>query len=358
MFDPEFFMLRALDLAKERRGFCAPNPAVGAVVVKNNQIVGQGTHWACGEPHAEVMALKEAGENAQGADIYITLEPCCHYGRTPPCVDLIIKCGIKKVFYGMSDPNPKMGEKSRILLQQAGVAEELLAVSAVSAFYESYLYWWQTGRPFVTLKLAMSLDGKIAGPEGKPIPLTGEACQRLTHEWRRQSDAILTTAKTVVMDNPALNVRLDNTVIAKPVYVMDRDLKLNPTIHLLQTSSQLIIFHGENISASDLKKWQETGAQLQTIPLDSQNLLLWNNILDFIGKAGVHDLWIEAGGVCFQTLWKASLINRLIFYIAPEVVGSRGISAFPSDMEFSLSENKNIEWQQYGADAVMFLKKP
>ena len=351
------FILQALALAEKRRGFCSPNPAVGALVVKDKNIIGRGIHWACGKPHAEVMALEEAGENAKGCELYVTLEPCCHFGRTPPCVNLIIKKGIRQVYYAMTDPNPKVLGKSFQLLNEAKVKIDFITVPQVVSFYESYSYWWQTAKPFVTFKLALSLDGKIAGKGRKRLQLTGVACQKLTHEWRKRSDALLTTAKTVLSDDPELNVRLDDEVISKKVYVLDRQLELSTSIKLLRTSAKLILLYDETTSSPKIAAWNNLGVECYPMPLSAPGELSWDAILKFIGEQGVHDLWVEAGSHCFQTLWQKRLINQLLLYLAPQVVGSNGLSAFSPDLQFCLSNDKNLIWQQYGPDVVLSWKK-
>ncbi|WP_304985754.1 bifunctional diaminohydroxyphosphoribosylaminopyrimidine deaminase/5-amino-6-(5-phosphoribosylamino)uracil reductase RibD [Coxiella-like endosymbiont] len=186
MNNSEVYLKQALEFAEIRRGFCAPNPAVGAILVKDNKIISTGFHKRNGLPHAEVEAINSAGENVKGADLYVTLEPCCHYGKTPPCTDLIIKTGIKSVYYSLADPNPNVFNKGAQALKQAGIDCFLLEIPEIKSFYKSYSYWTANKRSWITIKLALSLDGKIAGIKGKPVALTGEELKLYTHEFRKK----------------------------------------------------------------------------------------------------------------------------------------------------------------------------
>src|SRR3990167_3956342 len=208
-------MQQALSLAQSQRGCCAPNPAVGAVIVKEGQVISTGTHLGSGHPHAEIEALKSLGDQAKGATLIVTLEPCCHFGKTPPCTDQIIKSGIGEVYFVLLDPNPVVAGKGVTALKKAGIRCELIDLPEIRAFYESYIYWINNHRPWVTAKMALSLDGKIAGPDRVSVNITGKALQQLTHQYRQKSDALLTTINTIIHDNPQLNVRLDHTLVNK-----------------------------------------------------------------------------------------------------------------------------------------------
>ncbi len=184
------YIKKTLTLAEQRRGFCAPNPAVGAVVVKNEKIIGSGAHQQCGEPHAEVLALQAAGEAARGATLYVSLEPCCHWGRTPPCSELIIQSGISAVYYAYRDPNPAVAGQGAEKLRAAGIDCHYVAMPEADDFYASYYYWTEHHRPRVTAKIALSLDSKIAGVNGQPLTITGVPLQQYTHHGRQHSDAL------------------------------------------------------------------------------------------------------------------------------------------------------------------------
>ncbi len=343
-------LLRTLELAQKRRGFCAPNPAVGALVLKEGEVISEGFHLGAGQPHAEVEALKNLSEaNCKGATLYVSLEPCCHFGRTPPCTELIIKKGIRSVVYGHQDPNPVVAGKGAAVLRQAGVDVVQLPMDEVGSFYQSYDYWTHTKKPFTTAKLAMSLDGKIAGPDGKPIALTGEKCREFTHQRRLQSDALLTTAKTVYADDPQLNVRLGDTPIAKPLVLIDRLGRTPPDAKIFQTAKSVTLYVGEDVPSIRLERLRDAGAEviaLQTI----EGRLPLDEILSQLGQRGIHDLWVEGGAALFSAFLHNGLAQRAYLYIAPCLVGA-GVGAFDSSWPQTLAKGR-ITWIAQGRDVV------
>jgi diaminohydroxyphosphoribosylaminopyrimidine deaminase/5-amino-6-(5-phosphoribosylamino)uracil reductase len=230
------YLCAALTQAQVNRGFCSPNPAVGAIIVKDHKVLATGFHLGPGTHHAEVDAIKKLSPaETAGATIYISLEPCCHFGRTPPCTDALIQAGIKRVVYGYEDPNPLVKGKSQSLLQAANISCDYLPIAEIDAFYQSYSHWHLTKMPFITAKIALTLDGKMAGKLGQPIAITGPALQEFTHQSRKLSDAILTTAETILKDDPQLNIRLKNTIFTKPIYILDRQLKVSPEARIFST---------------------------------------------------------------------------------------------------------------------------
>lgn len=346
-----FFINKALELAKLRRGFCSPNPSVGAVIVKDNKIISEGYHWANGYPHAEVEALNKLDDEAHGATVYVTLEPCCHKNKkTPPCTDLLIQRGIKQVFYSYQDPNPQVAGLGEKILKNANIHCEYLVDTEVTKFYQSYHYWWQTQKPFLTAKIALSLDGKIAGFNSQQVAITGEAAKYFTHQQRKLNDAILTSAKTISSDDPLLNVRLDDTVYGKPVYILDRQLSTTLTARIFTTATAVTIFHDKNINAEKLQPFHEKKIRCIPITARSNNLAL-SEIIEFIGKDGVHDLWVEAGGQLFTNLVSEKLLQRAFIYIAPRSLGKKAQTAF--EQEFTLLDEKShCHWFGLGQDAV------
>jgi len=335
------YLKEALALAEIRRGFCAPNPSVGAVVVKDNAMISRGFHRAAGQPHAEVEALKELGDQAAGTTVYVTLEPCCIWGRTPPCTQLLIERKVGRVVYGFKDPNPKVSGRGASELAKAGIECVHVGTPESEAFYESYAHWVKTGRPFVTAKLAMSLDGKIAGPGGKSVKISGSALDEFTHERRKKSDAILTTGATILTDNPRLNARVGDKIFAKPVYVLDRSSRVPSTASVFQTAKNLTIFCNPGIRRANL------GVRTVEIP-DTVPFL--NEALSQIGKDGIHDLWVEAGGTCFRALLNDGLLNRAFIYFSPKWLGEKALSAFPES--FSLSKEVDCRWSSFGDEAL------
>ncbi len=323
------YLKQALALAELRRGFCAPNPCVGAILVKDEKIIANGYHWASGYAHAELDALKKIDAPlAKGATLYVTLQPCCHTAKkTPPCTQLLIEKGIAKVIYAFRDPNPAVGDQSDRQLQQAGIICIQQSLPEIDQFYASYNFWWQHKRPFVTAKLAISLDGKIAGPQGQRIQLTGKTAQQFTHQQRQRTDAILTTAKTILCDNPALNVRLDNRIVAKSLYILDSQLNTPLSATVFKTAKNVTLFYQAGLESKKQKKYSKNNISLVPIKTDAQGLNLLD-ILKQIGQAGHHDLWVEAGGQCFQSFAKNHLLQRAFIYVAPQWLGLNAQTAF------------------------------
>lgn len=348
-------LLQALSLAESERGFCAPNPAVGAVIAKDNKILATGVHLGSGKPHAEIEALSLLENRAHGASLYVTLEPCCHFGKTPPCTDQIIKSGIREVYYGLKDPNPKVAGKGISQLENAGIHCQLMPLNEIADFYQSYRFWLQHQMPFVTAKIALSLDGKIAGLHGHPVSITGKLLQQETHAWRKKSDALLTTINTVINDDPQFNVRLNHTEIKKTVYVLDSKLRFPLTAKLINTAKKLIILHGDQIDEQKKSALSKLGVECQAIATNRQGLAL-SAVLNHIGKDGVHDLWVEAGGTLFQALLLQRLTQRTLFYVAPKILGSRALSAFSEAVPL-LAETTDIHWRTVGSDVVLTLNR-
>ncbi len=349
------YLKQALALAQKRKGSCAPNPAVGAIIVKNNQIIAMGYHLGAGKAHAETEALKQLSlEDSVDAVMYVTLEPCCHYGRTPPCTELLIKHRIKTVYYGLTDPNPLVSGQGASQLKQAGIECVKLALPEIKAFYESYLYWTDNTLPWVTAKLALSLDGKIAGEGGERITITGREAQAFTHQWRKQSDAILTTVKTVIQDDPQLNVRLGNEIYKKPLYILDRNLDFPRSAKLLNTSEKITLFHAKNII--DKKKNELESLGINCMPIDLKNGMIDPVIvLSHIGGEGVHDLLLETGGVCFESFALANRIHRAFVYVALKWLGTKAYPAFQRDTSI-FTHAKNLQWHVLGDDVVCEFK--
>lgn len=343
----QFYLYQALELAKIQRGFCAPNPSVGAVIVLNNEVLATGYHLAAGCPHAEIEALKKLNFTAPNATIYVTLEPCCHFGKTPPCTDALIKAGIKRVVYGYRDPNPIVTGKGEAQLAAAGIECEHHPLPELDAFYESYRYWHQTKKPFITAKIALSLDGKMAGKDGEPIQITGKELQIFTHSCRKTSDAILTTSQTINADNPQLNVRDEKTIFRKPIYVLDSHLKILPTANIFTTSQSMTVFHAPTAPPDRQQALIKQGVRCVPVKLTDMGLDL-NQIIEMIGNDGIHDLWIEAGGRCFTSFIEQNRVQRALLYLSPQVL-REGMPAFTSKLDFRALE---IYWKQFGQDVL------
>jgi len=372
------YLKEALDCANIRRGFCAPNPSVGAVLVKDNRIIGSGSHQACGQDHAEVVAIKAALNHVspkalKEATLYVTLEPCAHQGRTPPCTDLIIKHQLKQVIYSETDPNPHVTGRGCSALREAGIDCQSVQVDAISQFYRSYRHWCKTQRPWVTAKLAISLDGKIALTQNKPLMITGPASHAYTHMCRKQTDAILTTARTVQIDNPKLNARCHTsagyTTYKKTLYVLDSNLNTPLSSHIFKTANAITFFHHKTVSPQRIHQYTQQSNNIRCVAIPSvktqlhtasHSLLDLNAAITAIGKDGIHDVWVEAGGRCFQALIEADLVQRALLYVAPIWLGQQAPAAFSTSFSCFSPETlhkKPIEkrWFSLGSDAVLDL---
>ncbi len=319
------FLLAALDEASLGRGFCAPNPSVGAVAVRHGEIIAQSWHRGAGSAHAEILLLEQMHKNCADVTLYVTLEPCNHWGRTPPCVDAIIKQGIKKVVYAYSDPNPLVSENNTPgLLREQGIAVLHYPLPEIDQFYQSYNHWITTHKPWVTVKIAQTFDGKIALAKGARAYLSNPLCEKFTHEQRLQSDIILTTARTVNQDDPRLNVRLRARALAKPVAIIDSQLTLNPHARVLTEATHCHVYH----DAKHPVDVRYMNCSFHPMPTDLGNRLALAAIINHLGSLGYHDVWVEAGGELFNALHKASLVNRTYIYLVPKILGETAIAAY------------------------------
>ncbi len=321
------YLSQALALAATRRGYCAPNPAVGAVIVKDGIVIGEGSHLACGQPHAEIAALRSLKAPATGATLYVTLEPCCHFGRTPPCTHAIIDAGISSVIYGYQDPNPQVSGLGQQTLLEAGTLVEWFQLKEIDEFYTSYRHWQQHRTPWVTAKIALSLDGKIAGPQGQRVTITGPELKQHTANGRERSDAILTTAKTIIHDDPFLGVYKNGTRESKPLYILDRQLRLSPEYQIWQNTAAITVFYSAKNNVKLPPELLERGVAFVPIVEVAEGLDL-EAVFQRIGQDGKHDCWVEAGGVLLESLVNADLIQDLQLYCAPKWLGPDSQSAF------------------------------
>jgi diaminohydroxyphosphoribosylaminopyrimidine deaminase / 5-amino-6-(5-phosphoribosylamino)uracil reductase len=346
-----FFLRRTLELAERRRGFCSPNPSVGAVLVRDGKILSEGLHLAAGSPHAEVAALKDVPQEvAEKSTLYVSLEPCCHFGRTPPCTELILAKRIPEVVYAYADPNPLVAGKGAERLRESGVRVTQVPLVEVETFYESYRYWTLNKRPFVTAKLALSLDGKTAGAGGEPLALTGPEANRFTHERRLRSDCILTTASTVLADNPRLNARLYGVETPKPIVVLDRLGRTPLNSRVFQSAANVLIYTDSATPLDRKQSLEALGAEVRSLDTVMGKLPL-PQILSELGAKGYHDVWVEGGAALFTAFLRERLAQRAYLYLAPVTVGAEGMDAFGMSWEGILSDAK-VTWTPQGRDVV------
>lgn len=318
----EKFLLAALEQAKLGRGLCAPNPSVGAVAVQNGDIIAQAYHRGAGSLHAEPLLLAQIPPKTPGVSLYITLEPCNHWGKSAPCVDAIIQHGIEKVFFSYLDPNPLVRKNnSSAILEAHGIQVTVIPLVAIQKFYTSYAYWTATRKPRVTVKMAQTLDGKIGSRQGDRLILSNALCSKFTHEQRAITDMILTSAKTIQRDNPKLNVRLKAIEQSKPVAIIDPHLSLDPQAKIFSTTSHNHIYH------SAQKKVDYPNSSFYSMPLKNGTMDL-ESVIHHLGELGIHDLWVEAGGALFSDLHQKKLVHRTYLYLVPFSLDETAISAY------------------------------
>ena len=340
------FLLAALDQAWLGRGICAPNPSVGAVAVQHGKIIAQSWHRGAGTPHAEILLLAQLPNQCTDVTIYVTLEPCNHWGRTPPCVDAIINHGIKKVVYAYSDPNPVVSANNTpVILNEHGISVEHYPLPEIDQFYQSYRHWTFTHKPWVTAKLAQTFDGKIAGAQGVRVLLSNPRCAEFTHEHRLHTDIILTTARTINQDDPLLNVRLPGHDIAKPVAIIDSQLMLNPHAKVLAHATHCHVYHDALHSVAG----QHDNCSYHAMPGASGHIDL-HAVINHLGSLGYHDIWVEAGGALFNALHEAGLVNRTYVYLVPKILGQAAVPAYQNTTIFNHAHS--MTWLAMGDNMI------
>jgi diaminohydroxyphosphoribosylaminopyrimidine deaminase/5-amino-6-(5-phosphoribosylamino)uracil reductase len=320
----EHFMRAALELAVQGRGTTSPNPMVGALVVRDGEVVGRGFHEFAGGPHAEVAAIDAAGAQARGATLYVTLEPCNHTGRTPPCTLKIIAAGIRRVVIGMQDPNPRVAGGGAEFLQARGL-DITLGVCADEArqLNEAFVKHVCTGRPFVVAKCAATLDGRIATRTGASKWITGEAARAFVHELRHAVDAILVGAGTVAADDPLLTARLDHRRPKDPIrVVLDTHLRIAPTARVLSHTSaaDTLVVAGRGASAEAKRRIARKGVQVIEVETREGQIDL-ATLADRLGSMGVASLLIEGGSRVLASAFKAGIVDKVCFFYAPLILG-------------------------------------
>lgn len=325
----EHYMKKALALARRGIGATSPNPAVGCVIVKNGVIVGEGWHKKAGTPHAEIHALAMAGTEARGADVYVTLEPCSHTGKTPPCCEALIRAGVKLVVAGMGDPNPLVNGNGIKALERAGISTRCgVLADACLAINRPFLKQMTTGRPYVTYKCAMTLDGRIASATGSSRWISCEASRRIVHRMRAHSDAVMVGVDTVIADNPSLTVR----------HVRGRNpLRVIVDTHLRTPENAAILADGMGkgtmiatveTDAGLRRPYDQSGATLLTCRPSSDGRVDLHDLWDKLGAHGIQSLFLEGGGRLAGEALKMNLIDECVFFYGPKIIGSDGFSPF------------------------------
>lgn len=332
----EEYMLEALALAKKAKGYTRPNPLVGAVVVKDNNIIGRGFHKKAGTPHAEVYALAEAGPEAEGATLYVTLEPCSHYGKTPPCAERVIASGIREVYVAMTDPNPLVCGKGIAMLQKAGITVHVgLLEEEARKLNEPFLAYITSGLPYIVLKWAMSLDGKLATYTGESQWITTKEAREYSHELRATYDAMLVGIGTVLADNPSLTCRLPEG--HSFLEALETKEPHQPDCIILdalgRTPSEATIFQCKHrqvhimvssaCSRAERERLEHAGAFIHEVETDEAGLKL-DQVLSLLGKLHYTSILVEGGSQVLASFVEQKLVNKIYAFMGPLVIGGKG----------------------------------
>ncbi len=360
----EHFMQMALDLAKKGRGFTSPNPMVGAVIVKNGEVVGKGYHQAAGRPHAEINAIEDAGALAQGATLYVTLEPCNHTGRTPPCTERVLAAGIKKVVVAMKDPNPDVMGGGIDYLRSQGVHIAVgVCEDRAKTLNEIFLKYIKTKRPFSIIKCAATLDGQIATRTGDSRWVTGEESREFVHRLRHAVDAIMVGINTVILDDPSLTTRLknrqENARGRDPArIILDTHLRIPEDAKLLRLNSDsgTIIVTGPTVPKDKKARIERHGARVLETPL-KDGLIDLDKLMERLGALSITSLLIEGGSRVIASALSAGIVEKAMFFFAPKILGGDdGVSICKGPGTPYMNRCipvKNIHVRRFGDDVMI-----
>lgn len=320
----EKYMRLAMQLAGNAIGRTSPNPLVGAVIVKDNRVVGCGWHRKAGTPHAEVHALNQAGELAQGADVYVTLEPCAHYGKTPPCAKALVKAKVKNVYGGLLDVNPKVAGKGFKILEDAGIHVEYgFLQDELRKQNEVFFKWIEHKKPFVVLKAAMTLDGKIATATGQSKWITNETSRAYGYKLRDIYDGIMVGINTVIEDNPMLTARVDGG--KNPIrIVVDSSLKIDINANVVQDkSAKTIVATTDKADKDKILKLQAQDVDVIVVDKDENDKVDIEKLLDILGQQNICSILVEGGATLSGSFVARKLVDKVYFFIAPKIVGGK-----------------------------------
>ena len=346
--EDEKYMAMAIELAKKGYGYTAPNPVVGAVIVKDGCMIGQGYHEKYGEPHAERNALASCIQSPKGATIYVTLEPCCHHGKQPPCTEAILQAGISRVVTGSGDPNPLVGGKGIQILKDHGIqVREHVMKEKCDALNQAFFHYIQTGRPYVTMKYAMTIDGKIAAYTGASKWVTGEEARHHVHEQRKKNTAIMVGIGTVLADDPMLNCRIEGG--RDPVRIIcDTYLKMPVTSKIVKTAKDIPTIIACCTADEELQRpYREAGCKI-LLTEKKMNHIDLEQLMEQLGKEKIDSILLEGGGTLNWAALNAGIVQKIQAYIAPKIFGGttaktpvEGIGVEVPDQAF-LIKNRTI----------------
>ncbi|GAW85755.1 diaminohydroxyphosphoribosylaminopyrimidine deaminase/5-amino-6-(5-phosphoribosylamino)uracil reductase [Bathymodiolus platifrons methanotrophic gill symbiont] len=338
------FMARALFLARQGTYTTKPNPRVGCVLVKDKQIIAEGWHVRAGQGHAEIEALKNT-QNAQGATVYVTLEPCFHYGRTPPCAEALINAGVARVVVAMKDPNPLVAGKGLALLEQADISVSCGVLDDEARLLnKGFVSRMLTGKPYVISKLAMSLDGRTAMASGESKWITSAQARQDVQKLRAASGAVLTGVDTVIADDPGMNVRMEGVDVEQPVrIILDSSLRTPVTARVLALEGRTVILTCSE-EQNEMEALEGAGAEVYHLAADAKGRLDLAEVLGFLAEQQINDVLIEAGSVLNGALIEQGLIDECIIYMAPSILGSSGRGLFAMPNVSVMAEKKQLQF--------------
>ena len=347
-------MTQALSLAEKGVGWTSPNPMVGAIITLNGDIVGKGYHQKHGEEHAEINAIRDAGEKSQGAHLYVTLEPCSIHGKTPPCTDAIIKAGIATVSAAMKDPNPEVNGNGLKILKDAGINVQTgILESSAKKLNEKYVKYMSSGMPWVSLKAAQTLDGRIADVNGESKWITSEASRKEVHKLRSTHDAVLVGAGTLIKDNPRLNVRhVDGQQPFRVVIDENLESPSDANVFNIGEGDKTLLFTSAKGTSDKLKSIEDNGVRV--IKYDSVNGIDIKWMLGKLVAHGISSVLVEGGGTIFSSFLDSGLVDRYIIFVNPSFMGS-GLGTFDTD-GFSVSNRlrlKEVSVELIGEDIMV-----
>jgi len=358
----EAAMRRALELAELGLATTDPNPRVGCVLTREGRTVGEGWHERAGTPHAEVLALRAAGDQAAGATAYVTLEPCAHFGRTPPCADALVAAGVARVVYAVPDPNPKVNGQGAARLAAAGIVVEAgLLRPEGEAQNPGFLQRLRQGRPWVRLKQAMSVDGRVALASGASRWITGEAARSDVQSWRARSSCILTGSGTVLADDPALNVRVGAEPRRQPLrVVLDSSLRTPTDARLLREPGETLLLAASDAAPAEatVARLQERGARIERVARGARGLDL-GAVIERLASLEVNELWIEAGPRLAGAWLDSGLVDEWFVYLAPLVLGSAARPLLELAEPQSIAAARRFEFHDqraFGPDLRLILR--
>lgn len=347
------FLLEAIELAKRGKGKVSPNPLVGAVIVRNGKIVGKGYHRKFGAKHAEAVALERAGRKAKGATLYISLEPCCHYGKNPPCTEAIMNARVKKVVYASKDPNPIACVGTEKMLKKAGVKVKLVKMGEALELNRFYFKRIKTGMAFVALKAATSLDGKIADEKGRSKWISSEESRKLVHEMRNEFDAVMVGINTVLKDNPRLTCRIKGG--RNPVrIVVDSKGRIPLKSRMLKQKGLAVVATTKKASDAKIQKLLKTGV-LPIIVKEKEGAVDLRGLMKELVKMGIQSVLIEGGAALNASALKEGIVDEFYFFTAPKIIGN-GLDVFNGLRMKKWIEFRNAEFQKIGSDVLVKIK--